>query len=116
MSGIVFFRTQNLEAMRGFYEDRVGCELWMDQGDVLIFRHGGFLVGFCDRDSTDREGLVTFFYETREEVDAKHELFADCADDAPKRNERYDIYHFFATDPDGRKVEFQHFESAIPPY
>ncbi len=37
------------------------------------------------------------------------------ARDAPVHNERYDIYHFFAVDPEGRAVEFQRFESEMPP-
>ncbi|NIQ07613.1 MAG: hypothetical protein GWO20_18420 [Candidatus Korarchaeota archaeon] len=32
----------------------------------------------------------------------------------PKVNEKYQIYHFFAEDPEGRTIEFQHFLHEIP--
>jgi len=115
VSGIVFFRTRDLEAMRAFYVDRIGCEVWLDAGDVQIYRHGNLLVGFCDRDTAEREGMITFFYETREEVDLMYERFRAEARDAPDHNERYDIYHFFAVDPERRAIAFQRFESEMPP-
>ena len=115
MSGIVFFRTRDLEGMRAFYVDRVGCTLWLDQTDVHIYRHGNLLVGFCDRDTVETEGMITFYYETREEVDAMHARFRAEAKAAPAYNPRYDIYHFFAVDPEGRAVEFQRFEHDVPP-
>ena len=35
---------------------------------------------------------------------------ASVADDDPRYNESYEIYQFFATDPEGRTVEVQTFE------
>ncbi len=115
MSGIVFLRTRDLAGMRAFYMDRVGCELWLDPHDVLIFRHGNLLIGFCDREDVDTQGMITFYFETRAEVDTMYERFGDQAKAAPVHNERYDIYHFFIEDPEGRAVEFQRFEHEVPP-
>jgi hypothetical protein len=33
----------------------------------------------------------------------------DIAYDPPKINEKYEIYHFFASDPENRVIEFQSF-------
>ena len=114
MSGIVFLRTRDLAGMRKFYVDRVGCKLWLDQRDVQIFRHGNLLLGFCDRETIDTQAMVTFYFETREEVDSMYERFHADAKAEPMRNERYDIYHFFTEDPEGRAVEFQRFEHEVP--
>ena len=116
MSGIIFMKTQQLEALRDFYATQLGCQIWLEQADCLILRHGNLLIGFCERDETDRGGLITFFYHTRDEVDKLYQRFKSIADAAPVSNERYRIYHFFATDPDGRKIEFQHFEHRIDRY
>lgn len=114
MNGIVFFKTQALEALRSFYVERIGASVWLDQGDCLIFRHGQFLFGFCQREQTDLCGMLTFYYDTRTEVDQMHAQLHDIAVTEPVLNPKYNIYQFFATDPDGRTLEFQFFNHAIP--
>ena len=116
MSGILFMKTQQLEALRNFYTVRLGCQIWLEQADCLIVRHGNLLIGFCGRDETDKDGLITFFYDTRDEVDQLYERFKSIAASPPASNEKYRIYHFFASDPDGRKIEFQHFEHRVDRY
>jgi len=116
MSGILFMKTQDLEALRDFYTARLSCHIWLEQADCCILRHGNLLFGFCQRDATDRDGLITFFYDTREEVDQMYKQFKSIAVSRPTANEKYLIYHFFAADPDGRKLEFQHFEHPIDRY
>ena len=109
MSGIVFYATENHDAVVEFYRDRLGMELWLEQPDCTILEHGNLLSGFCDRDRTDDCGSVTFLYPDRAGVDAAHDRLADVAREEPHRNPTYDIYQFFATDPDGRTVECQAF-------
>ncbi|MDH4156021.1 MAG: nitroreductase family protein [candidate division Zixibacteria bacterium] len=116
MSGIVFLRTSRIDTLRDFYLDRVGCQLWLDQGDCVIFRHGNLLFGFCERDESDRQGLLTFFYDTQADVDAIYRSLQSVAVSPPVMNEKYRIYHFFAHDPDGRQVEFQTFDHPIDSY
>jgi len=113
MSGIVFFKTQKLEGLTDFYVNRVGCTLWLDQADCRIFRFGNLLFGFCQRDQAEPGGLITFFYERKEAVDRAYGKFESIALSPPKMNEKYRIYHFFARDPEGRMVEFQHFADPI---
>ncbi len=108
--GLVFFRTASLETVVRFYTERVGAQVWLEQRDCTILEHAGFRLGFCAGEEAETEGTVTFVYPTRAGVDAAHGRMADVADDPPQFNERYDIYQFFATDPEGRTVEFQTFE------
>lgn len=109
MTGVVFFKTERLEDLTRFYTDRVGTELWMDQEDCRIFRHGQFLFGFCQRETAETCGVLTFVYRGREGVDRMYDLFRDEALEAPRDNPRYPIYNFFARDPEGRLIEFQFF-------
>ncbi len=113
MSGILFLRTQNLDRLKEFYSKRIGADIWLEQADCAILRHGNFLFGFCDRDETQSDAMLTFFYETREEVDRIYSDLKDIATTEPIYNEKYDIYQFFATDPDGRMVEIQQFNRHV---
>ncbi|KPK88403.1 hypothetical protein AMJ80_11095 [bacterium SM23_31] len=116
MSGIVFFGTNNLMDLKDFYEIRVGCEVWLDQGDRIIFKKGNLLFGFSEQDEVDKEGIITFFYNNKEEVDRIYEKFKATAVSPPSIDEKYRIYHFFTNDPEGRKLEFQYFDHPVNRY
>lgn len=109
VTGVVFFATVRLEELTVFYTQSVGADLWMDQDDCRIFRHGQFLFGFCQRETVETCGILTFVYSDREGVDRMYEVFQDVALGAPRENPRYPIYNFFARDPEGRRIEFQFF-------
>ena len=109
MDGIVFFRTERHDEVVAFYRD-LDASVWREQPDCTILEAGSFRFGFCDREDADTEGIVTFVYEDRTGVDEVYERLRDRADDEPRFNETYDIYQFFAADPEGRTVEFQTFE------
>ena len=113
MTGIVFFNTLQLDDLTEFYTQRIEAELWMDQTDCLIFRHGKFLFGFCQREKSETCGILTFVYPNRDGVDRMYERFQNEALDAPKENPRYPIYNFFARDPEGRMIEFQMFTGEV---
>jgi catechol 2,3-dioxygenase-like lactoylglutathione lyase family enzyme len=115
MAGIVFLRTTKLDEVRTFYTERVGMTVWLEQPDIAILRHGNLLVGFHRQLQADLDGLITFFYDTRDEVDQMYVRLRDVAAAEPKENPKYRIYHFLATDPEGRKIEFQQFLHEIPP-
>jgi catechol 2,3-dioxygenase-like lactoylglutathione lyase family enzyme len=114
--GLVFFRTAALDDLLAFYVDTVGARVWHEQPDCTVLEHGAFRVGFCEADDPDdaeTEGVLTFVYPDRAGVDAAHDRLHEAgveADGEPRYNERYEIYQFFATDPEGRTVEFQTFE------
>lgn len=116
MSGILFLKTQKLEALKEFYTVELGCRVWLDQKDCVIFRHGNFLFGFCDRDETETSAMLTFFYDTPEQVDRMYRILKPTATSKPVHNDRYSIYQFFARDPEGRMVECQYFENPVRQY
>ena len=114
MAGIVFLRTARFDAVRTFYTERVGMAVWLEQPGIAILRHGNLLIGFHCQPEADLDGLITFFYETRDEVDEMHARLHGIATGEPKENPKYGIYHFFALDPEGRKIEFQQFLHPVP--
>lgn len=113
MSGILFLKTKVLRELVKFYTERVGCEIWLDQGDCVILRHDNFLFGLCERDGVDKDVMLTFFYATSTEVDAIYRDLEEIAVASPKQNEKYNIYQFFARDPEGRTLEFQWFGNRV---
>jgi hypothetical protein len=113
MTGVVFFNTLQLDDLTEFYTQRVGAELWMDQTDCRIFRHGQFLFGFCQREESETCGILTFVYPDQDGVDQMYERFRSQALDPPRDNPRYPIYNFFARDPEGRMIEFQMFTDEV---
>ena len=114
MNGIVFLKTLELFRIEKFYCERLDFELWLDQNDVKILRHGNLLVGFCERDRVETEGMITLYYPEREDVDKMYAALEDIAETEPVDNETYGIYQFFARDPEGRMLEFQHFQYDVP--
>ncbi|MGM0404857.1 MAG: nitroreductase family protein [Thermoplasmatota archaeon] len=116
MSGIHFMKTEDLERVKDFYTTKIGMEKWVDQGQCMILKHGNMLLGFCEADEPDTDGVITFFYETKKQVNEMYDVFEDIAETKPKENETYNIYNFFAEDVEGRTIEFQTFLHPLDPY
>jgi len=116
MSGIVFYASRNLDDTVAFYHDKLNCEIWLKQEDCTILRHDNFIFGFCKRDEINSAGIITFFYDNPEKVDRAYELLEGAAEKPPIHNEKYHIYHFFATDPEGRRIEVQYFDHPLNPF
>lgn len=118
--GIVFFRTENRERVVDWYRETVGCAVWLEQPGCTILERGDFRFGFCDAGggdadaATETEGILTFVSPDRDGVDRMHDRVGDAVREEPHVNEQYDIYQFFAADPDGRTVEFQTFLHDLP--
>ncbi|MBD3168312.1 MAG: nitroreductase [candidate division Zixibacteria bacterium] len=116
MNGVIFFQTKKYEEIREFYVSGIGCELWLEQAECFILKSGNQLIGFCDRDSADTNGVITFFFDTKDEVDDMYRKFKSTATSEPADNAKYHIYNFFAKDPEGRNIEFQYFDHRIAEY
>jgi nitroreductase len=116
MSGIVFYNTKMLDELVDFYQTQLGMEIWLRQVGCTILQHGNLLVGFCQSDRVQNDGLITLFYENPDEVDAIHSDLGSLAEGAPKVNEKYRIYHFYARDPEDRGLEFQTFLHPLESY
>jgi hypothetical protein len=113
MSGLIFFKTEMLETIEQFYKNRIGMDEWLRQADCIILKHDNLLLGFCQRDESDTQGIITFYFDSNEEVDGFYDVFENEAEDTPRYNEKYQIYHFFIKDPEGRRVEFQSFKQMV---
>ena len=107
--GIVFMQTRQLDLIREFYIRELGFELWLEQAECVILKHGNLLLGFCQRDGVDADAMITMVYETTAEVDAMYERHRAIAECEPRQNDKYRIYQFFARDPENRHLEFQYF-------
>ncbi|MFW5965527.1 MAG: VOC family protein [Halodesulfurarchaeum sp.] len=109
MTGIVFFGSVTLEDTVAFYTEQVGATVWLEQPGCTILQYDTFLFGFCSRKEAETDGTITFVTETPAGVDAFYETLVDRARGKPRVNDEYDIYQFFASDPEGRTIEFQTF-------
>ncbi len=116
MSGILFLRTRARDRLRAFYRDTLGMDLWLEQAECTLLKSGNLLLGFCDGETAETAGLITFFYAGRQGVDDAYRKMKSTARKAPAENERYNIYHFFAEDPEGRPLEFQAFLHPLEPH
>jgi hypothetical protein len=114
MSGIIFFRTPARAEICSFYRDRLGFSTWLEQVGCTILKSDNLLLGFCEGETAETEGVITLVYEDRATVDAMHAQLSDIAREHPEYNDAYDIYQFFADDPEGRTIEFQTFEHETP--
>lgn len=109
---IIFLPTNDLRATTHFYINKLNFELFLDQGDCVIFKtcENGY-IGFCERPVNITEGkiILTFIVEN---VDIVYEDLLPKANmevSPPSTNQTYRIYHFFITDPNGYLIEFQKF-------
>jgi nitroreductase len=109
MNGITFFKTKTLKEIVSFYSQALKMSVWLQQKDCTILQKGNLLLGFCQRDSADTQGMITFFTESCEDVDNFYEYLKDIACAPPKMNDKYGIYHFFSRDSEGRDIEIQWF-------
>jgi len=114
--GIVFMKSEMPGELKSFYMEKVGAELWLDQGPCQIYKFGNMLFGFCNGQPPSMDGVITFFYPTRKEVDKMYEKLYDIATTSVKMNNKFNIYHFYARDPEGRSIEFQFFNHSLKAY
>lgn len=116
---ITFFSTHDLSISTEFYEQKLGLELWLDQGICRIYTvNGSGYLGLCQASerltpSADKKSSVIFTLVTQQ-VDEWFEYLKERGiefEKPPALNENYNIYHCFFRDPDGYLIEIQRFET-----
>ncbi|MBN3927854.1 VOC family protein [Nostoc sp. NMS4] len=116
---VTFFSTHNLNASTQFYEQKLGLELWLDQGTCRIYTiSGSAYLGLCEASEkltppTGKQSSVIFTLVTQQ-VDEWFEYLKERGvefEKPPTLNEKYNIYHCFFRDPDGYLIEIQRFET-----
>lgn len=110
----MFLSTKRLEEIVEFYTSRLGMKVWLEQEDCTILQYDDLTIGFCLRNRANTGGTITFWYDTKEEVDAMYARLKDIAESPPRENPKYGIYHFFFRDPEGRTLEGQKFLNLRP--
>ncbi|MFN7173079.1 MAG: VOC family protein [Fimbriimonadaceae bacterium] len=113
-SSITFYPVSDLARTRQFYGERLGLTLKLDQGRCLIYQvsASGYF-GFCECpgvEAQDASPIMTFVCQQVDEVFEEWSAQGVETEEAPKLNEKFQIYHFFARDPDGYRLEVQRFE------
>jgi catechol 2,3-dioxygenase-like lactoylglutathione lyase family enzyme len=115
---IAFYPCHDLEATRNFYERDLCLPLVRDQGTCLIFSvAANAYVGFCQHEAVpEHRGLiVTLLTDNVDDFYQRLRQLGVETEAAPKQNDSYRIYHFFALDPDGYRVEVQRFLEPLEP-
>ncbi|MFW9257204.1 VOC family protein [Nostoc sp. CALU 546] len=116
---VTFFSTSNLNISTEFYEQKLGLELWLDQGTCRIYTiSGSGYLGLCQASEiltppADKQSSVIFTVVTQQ-VDEWFEYLKERGiefEKPPTLNEKYNIYHCFFRDPDGYLIEIQRFET-----
>ena len=112
--GLTFLKTRDRQEIVDFYTSKIGMTVWLEQPNITILAFGNLLIGWNQLPEETKEpdlaGMYTFVYPSKEEVDQMYSIFKDTSADGPPRyNPRYQIYQFFAKDPEGRALEFQAF-------
>ncbi len=110
---IVFFGVKDLERTDEFYQEYLGLELYKDQGLCRIYAvPDGGMLGFCTHKEVairEKSPIITLLTP---DVDGWFEHLQKkgvAIEEGPKKNPRFNIYHFFLQDPDGYTVEIQKF-------
>jgi len=110
---IAFYGARDLEATHRFYHKLLGLPLYLDQGLCRLYRvREGAYVGFCTHHPAVPPEISPMITLVTDEVDDVYRRLVEAGakvEDAPKVNPRFNIYHFFARDPDGYRVEVQRF-------
>lgn len=108
---VTFLRSPQPARSFQFYES-LGLRLALDQGGCRIYQVSpSAYLGVCEGTTPDPLGSLCLTWVV-EDVDGWFERFVQLGvptDGPPRENPAYQIYHFFATDPDGYRLEVQRF-------
>jgi len=109
---VTFLPVADLSRSVAFYEEVLGLELALDQGDCRIYRVAGeAFIGVCQRPGASPSDGVMVTLVTQD-VDSWHERMTEAGvvcDRPPAVNEQYRLHHGFYRDPDGHVIEVQTF-------
>ena len=118
---VTFLYCDDLERATLFYRDVVGLKMVLDQGGCRIFGVAGeAFLGICqcrEERSVSSDG-VTFTFVTQN-VDHWYDRLCSAGIETlgpPSRSDEFQIYRFFARDPEGHLLEFQRFLNPAWPH
>ena len=111
--------TQDLDSTTKFYADGLGLKCIREEDGARIFETVanaaiGVCTAFAERVVEPKGGIISLVCN---DVDARYRRLVDKAvtiAGPPHRLERFGIYTFFVTDPNGYIIEFQQFDPGSP--
>jgi predicted enzyme related to lactoylglutathione lyase len=113
---VTWVYTHDLAGTARFYGETLGLEQVLDQGQCRIFRTSATsFLGVCQVRPgrfVEPKGVVVTLVTT--EVDRWHEVLKAKGVtilEPPAYHPSFDVYCFFAADPNGYKLEFQTFRN-----
>ena len=111
---VTWVYTEDLDASAPFYATTLGLQLVLDQGACRIYRtSASSFVGLCrTRPGREVEPRGVVLTLVTPDVDAwyAHLLAAGVQiESAPLHSGQFNVYSFFALDPNGYRIEFQQF-------
>ena len=113
---VTWVYTEDLPGTARFYVETIGLELVLDQGGCRIFKTSATsFLGVCKvRPGRHVEPKGVVITMVTPDVDAWHEVLKAKGVtilEPPAYHPSFDVYCFFAADPNGYKLEFQTFRS-----
>lgn len=116
MSGIVFFKTKAIDIIHHFYHYTLRMDVWLEQPHCFIYKKGNLLLGFIESEVAETEGIITIFNQNKESIETAYCKYRGLVTQDLRINEKFNIYHFYIIDPEGRKIEFQTFLHPLAAY
>ena len=111
---VTWIYTPDLLATAPFYDTTLGLQLVLDQGACRIYRTGeSSFLGLCNtRPGREVEPRGVVLTLVTPDVDAWYAQLLGAGvqiEGAPLRSAQFNVYSFFASDPNGYRIEFQQF-------
>ncbi len=116
---VTFIYTHDLAATTQWYEDVLGLECVLVQTCCKIYRTGGSgFLGICSRPNRTVEPRGVVFTMVSSDVDGWYARLKGkgvTIEGPPELSTEFNVYAFFAADPNGYKLEFQEFRDPAWP-
>ncbi len=110
---ILFLGTDDLKETNHFYRNALGLDLYKNQKTCMIYKiNEKSSIGFCTHLKKTIDGRSPILTLIVDDVDQVYERMIDQGidiEDKPKKNEQFNIYHFFFKDNNGYTIEIQKF-------
>lgn len=111
---VTWVYTDDLAGTARFYSETLALQQVLDQGACRIFRTGdSSFLGVCQvrpgREVEPRGVVITLVTDDVDGWYARLDGLGVPVDAPPRRSEAFNVYAFFARDPNGYRIEFQRF-------
>jgi len=110
---ITFLGTKDLEKTSNFYQNLLGLTVYKDQDVCVIFNiNSQSKIGFCTHIPVvygEKSPIITLVTDKVDDIYNNLISLGLIIKEKPKKNHKFNIYHFFFEDPNGYTIEIQKF-------